>query len=242
MNYYRRHLGDYHKAAGHLSATGHGIYNLLLDWYYSKERPIPDAIAPSIARSSKVLVSAVLVEFFERDGDTWRHRRCDFEILSSKSRSAQASESIKARWAKRNGNVSGTNDERNTSHKPIANTKEKDKSKAGASAPLHAGKNGVVAFDKVPDGVTPASWSLYRQVRRKKRAPETELAYGRLIEKLVGMKARGLDPEQAVRKSADSAWVDLYDPSGSGNGQHPGMSSASGGKDYTTGVNQDGTF
>ena len=41
MNYYLRHLGDYAKSAAWLSQTEHGALNLLLDWYYSDEKPIP---------------------------------------------------------------------------------------------------------------------------------------------------------------------------------------------------------
>src|SRR5574340_208016 len=40
MNFYKRHLGDYAKHAGHLSMLEHGAYTLLLDRYYTTERPI----------------------------------------------------------------------------------------------------------------------------------------------------------------------------------------------------------
>ena len=37
MNYYKRHLGDYAKKAGHLSTWEHGAYTLILDAYYDRE-------------------------------------------------------------------------------------------------------------------------------------------------------------------------------------------------------------
>jgi uncharacterized protein YdaU (DUF1376 family) len=38
MNYYQRHIGDYHKKAGRLSMLEHGAYTLLLDSCYDREK------------------------------------------------------------------------------------------------------------------------------------------------------------------------------------------------------------
>jgi len=38
MNYYQRHIGDYHKKAGRLSMIEHGAYTLLLDSCYDREK------------------------------------------------------------------------------------------------------------------------------------------------------------------------------------------------------------
>ena len=43
MNYYERHIGDYLKDTAHLSLLEHGIYGRLLDIYYTREEPIPEA-------------------------------------------------------------------------------------------------------------------------------------------------------------------------------------------------------
>lgn len=70
MNYYKRHLGDYAKDAGHLTMLEHGAYNLLIDRYYSVERPIQidEAMKVCRARSSaeREAVESVLREFFFR--------------------------------------------------------------------------------------------------------------------------------------------------------------------------------
>ena len=50
MHYYQFHCGDYARDTGHLSAAEHGAYRLMLDWYYINERPIPDVMAPRIAK------------------------------------------------------------------------------------------------------------------------------------------------------------------------------------------------
>lgn len=41
MNFYKRHLGDVAKACGHLSQGAMGAYDLLLDWHYANELPLP---------------------------------------------------------------------------------------------------------------------------------------------------------------------------------------------------------
>lgn len=84
MHYYQRNVGDYARDAGHLSALEHGIYNLLLDWYYSNERPIPADNAARIARVRQKYVDAILCEFFQYDEieRAYRHRRCDRDIAA----------------------------------------------------------------------------------------------------------------------------------------------------------------
>jgi uncharacterized protein YdaU (DUF1376 family) len=84
LNFYKRHLGDYAKDAGHLSMLEHGAYTMLLDRYYTNEAPIPkaDAYRVTHARSSaeKTAVDSVLREFFVLDGQVYRQKRADQEI------------------------------------------------------------------------------------------------------------------------------------------------------------------
>lgn len=79
MHYYRRHLGDYARKAGHLSMLEHGAYNLILDAYYDREvAPTrTEAIRFARARSAQEIaaVDAVLAEFFtEKDGRFYQSR------------------------------------------------------------------------------------------------------------------------------------------------------------------------
>lgn len=41
MNFYKRYCGDYMRATGVLSLAQHGAYSLMLDVYYSTEKPLP---------------------------------------------------------------------------------------------------------------------------------------------------------------------------------------------------------
>lgn len=73
MNYYKRHIGDYAKKAGHLSILEHGVYTLLMDAYYDREQAPTrqEAVRISRARTPDELAAldAVLADFFtETDG------------------------------------------------------------------------------------------------------------------------------------------------------------------------------
>ena len=84
MNFYKRHLGDYAKDAGHLSMIEHGAYGLLLDRYYATEAPIPKddiyRITRASDRSQRSAVDAVLKEFFTLTESVYRNKRADLEI------------------------------------------------------------------------------------------------------------------------------------------------------------------
>ena len=86
MNYYEHHLGDYVRDTAHLSMVEDGAYRRLLDQYYIRERPLPNALREicrlvrATTKSERAAVQAVLAEFFENTAEGWRHRRCDAEI------------------------------------------------------------------------------------------------------------------------------------------------------------------
>lgn len=86
MHYYKRHLGDYARDTGHLTALEHGIYTLLLDWYYVNERPIPPDKAVRIARGNPQETQTVLEEFFELTENGWMHARAEREIAAYNAR------------------------------------------------------------------------------------------------------------------------------------------------------------
>src|SRR5574340_1472937 len=88
MNFYKRHLGDYAKHAGHLSMLEHGAYTLLLDRYYTTERPIASRAEAyrccrARTREERAAVDAVLEEFFACAGDEFANDRCDEEIAKA---------------------------------------------------------------------------------------------------------------------------------------------------------------
>lgn len=84
MNFYKRHIGDYIKKAGHLTLLEHGIYTRLLDVYYTRESGIPEDKAARLisARSKDELqaLASVLEEFFMLEDGAWVQGRCEEEI------------------------------------------------------------------------------------------------------------------------------------------------------------------
>ena len=95
MNYFERHLGDYARAAGHLSMLEHGAYNLLLDRYYTTEQGIPEDQAHRVCRArtrdEKEAVDTVLREFFSFVDGVWINGRAEREItkMQAKVKAAQ---------------------------------------------------------------------------------------------------------------------------------------------------------
>lgn len=136
MNYYKRHLGDYARDTGHLTALEHGIYTLLLDWYYVNECPIPFDKAVRIARGNPEQTQMVLDEFFKRQETGqkgWIHSRADREIQEYRIKAERNREVGKLGGRpKKTQTVSKRNPDITlaTSHKPL----EEKEAKACASS------------------------------------------------------------------------------------------------------------
>lgn len=108
MNYWRRYPGDYQRDTNHLSLAEHGAYTLLLDAYYSTEKPLPPDV-PSLwrichatERHEKAAVEAVANEFFPLNGDGRRHNARadrqlakDLEFLSGKQAAGKKSAQVR---------------------------------------------------------------------------------------------------------------------------------------------------
>lgn len=91
MHYYKRNIGDYSKKAARLSILQHGIYNLLIDACYDREKfPTREEAIDWIWASSKEEIEGVdfiLKKFFERQEDgTFVQRRIAEELEKYKNR------------------------------------------------------------------------------------------------------------------------------------------------------------
>jgi uncharacterized protein YdaU (DUF1376 family) len=116
MNFYSRFPGDYQRDTNHLTLCEHGAYAVLLDVYYSTERPLPSDMAAlyrvcrAMDEAERAAVKSVVDQFFPIDpNDGLRHnKRCDAEIPAAKTR---------IDIAKKNGKSGG----RPPKQKPIRN-------------------------------------------------------------------------------------------------------------------------
>src|SRR6185312_455647 len=92
MNYYERYCGDYQRDTAHLSLSEHGAYTMLLDTYFSVEKPLPSDL-PSLYRVCRAMtrleqqaVKSVAEQFFPvSEVDGLRHnQRADREIAKAR--------------------------------------------------------------------------------------------------------------------------------------------------------------
>lgn len=118
MNYYPHHIGDFNNATRHLTRVERALYRELIELYYDIERPLPADDFGWICK--KVLangqaetdaVKAILREFFELEGDLYRHKRCDREIASYRAKQEAAIKAGRAS-AESRSNAKATNVQR----------------------------------------------------------------------------------------------------------------------------------
>jgi len=96
VNFYKRYIGDYARDTTQLSLAEHGAYNLLLDAYYARGKPLPASL-PALYRLCRATtkleqeaVRSVVTEYFPQHPDGMRHNaRADEEIAKWES-AAQA--------------------------------------------------------------------------------------------------------------------------------------------------------
>lgn len=93
MNYYERYCGDYARDTAHLVLAEHGAYTLMLDFYYSAERPLPAEYPPlyrlcrAITKVEQATVRKVADEFFPIRPDGLRHnKRADADLAKARKR------------------------------------------------------------------------------------------------------------------------------------------------------------
>jgi uncharacterized protein YdaU (DUF1376 family) len=142
MKYYQRNLGDYARDSGWLSTYQHGVYSLILDWYYANER------APSVdlcyrivkARSGpeRKATNEVLLAFFDLNKEPGfaHNKHADLAIGKYKDKAHANSLIAQEREdTKRARNVPKSDDVRAHSVQPIQYpvTKNQEESKEEAT-------------------------------------------------------------------------------------------------------------
>lgn len=172
MNYYQRHLGDYAKDTGWLSTYQHGVYALLLDWYYSNEKPIPVDLAYRIVKArsgpERAAIQEVLLAFFDLNkcAGFAHHKRADIDLAKYQAKSAANSLIAQKAWdAKRMPDASQTHSERDASHKPVTNSQER--AEAGDACP-HA-EILALYHELLPANPRMKTWTGSRQANLRTR-------------------------------------------------------------------------
>lgn len=90
MIFYKRFPGDYKADTGRLRQNEHGAYTLLLDEFYSTEKPLPIDrvydISLANTKQERDATDYVLQNFWEKTGEGWINPRAIREIETSKTR------------------------------------------------------------------------------------------------------------------------------------------------------------
>ena len=198
MNYYKRHLGDIAKSCSDLSQGQMGAYDLLLDWHYANEKPIPlstdkvHLIGRARTKPERDNVDSVLAELFTKTPDGYIHKRAGEEMEKAAAQ-AEANRQVaihrEATKRARMEHDSCTNGQPN--HKPLATSQKEKKPAAPTGAAL------------LPD-LDAGLVSDFLAIRKAKRAPLTETA-------LAGIRREaakaGLTLEAAIRVCCERGWA-----------------------------------
>ena len=96
MKWYKKFPADFGVDTRDLNLTEIGVYNELLDWYYTTEKPLPPdlaalcRIANTQTSAERKAVARIADKFFPPNGDGFRHnKRADEEIAKAQSISEQ---------------------------------------------------------------------------------------------------------------------------------------------------------
>lgn len=99
MNHYPHHLGDYATGTQGFTQADHGAYRLLMDAYYSTEKPLPAEDVYAISKAGtplerKATAKVLARKFSLRDG-LYHHKRIDEELEAYRQRADVARENGK---------------------------------------------------------------------------------------------------------------------------------------------------
>lgn len=134
LNHYPRHVGDFVKDTVGLSLAERGAYTVMLDQYYSSEKPLPlnaDEIyrmCGAITPQDRKAVDYVLRKYFDVRVTGRHQKRCDAEIAAYRERCAKASASATARWSESNAPAmrphTPEHTDGNAIHKPVTSNQK----------------------------------------------------------------------------------------------------------------------
>lgn len=171
MNYYRRYIGDFQRKTMRLDPTDVGVYDLMLDYCYAEELPLPPEMEDiySICRVSKPehrkSVAKVLGLYFEKRSDGYHNKRVDEELgialpAIEKQREAGATTAAK-RWGKRSSTDSPENSSSN-------------EEKASSSDSLTDSSSNRVAIQPLTTNHQPPSASLQPPTANQGQPPSAD--------------------------------------------------------------------
>jgi uncharacterized protein YdaU (DUF1376 family) len=210
VNYYKRHIGDYAKKAGHLSALEHGVYTLILDAYYDREQAPTEVEAMRWARARNPdetqAVATCLAEFFIlRDGRYFQQRVEDelesARVVAERNRTNGKLGGRRPRDRKTQSLKSGLPKQRQSTN-PLIQEKDKE-------------------LEVLPDWLPPEKWQDFVEHRKDIKAAMTDKARERMLRHLADLQAKGHDVLALMNTAIRSGWKDVYEPKPAGQFNSP---------------------
>ena len=222
MHYYKRNLGDYAKKAGRLSILEHGVYNLLIDACYDREKfpTEEEAIDWTWARTDEEIeaVKFVLKKFFTLENGFYVQTRIQEELDEYHAMGERNTEIARKREAKRKTHEQVVNEaltgreqvvnEASPNQEPITNNQEPitNNKNIGDKSPRPQKKSSNFDFkgELLKVGVSEKNADDWLEVRKLKKQANTDAAF-RLLMSEVGKS--GLSVDEAVNFAAGMSWA-----------------------------------
>lgn len=208
LPYMQLYVADYLADTAHLTAAQHGAYLLLMFNYWQRGKPLNNANErlTNVARMSNeewLEAKPALAEFFEIDGDEWRHARIDRDLETVNSKASKASSAGKASAASK-ANKRSTNVEQPFNHTDVdVDTDTDTESEAEKTKTPRAPRFDAQAH-LVEIGI-PADLSAdWIKLRKTKKAEVTKTA----IDGIANEAGRaGLSLDAALRECCARGWA-----------------------------------
>lgn len=236
MHYYKRNLGDYSKKAGRLSILQHGVYNLLIDACYDREKfpTLEEAIDWTWAGTTEEIeaVKFVLSKFFVLENGVYVQSRIQEEIEEYVAFCAdQASKGKKGGRPKKkpdglNDKPDGFSEEADgkpmesqrgenktltTNHEPITTNQSK-------TPRARKDKSGEITIDEFMSRCEesgtdpiPITDAVFTNAEKLGLPPEfLSLYWNKFLSKHSGGKKKYTDWRQAFRNAVNDNWYKLW--------------------------------
>ena len=237
MNFFKLYIGDYQRDTAHLSVTEHGAYLLMLQHYYSTEKPLPMGKAlhrmlRAQDKAEREAIDAVASQFWTTTEAGLVNERADREITKAGDQADTnrriAKEREAARKAARAGHEKSTNRATNGQPNQTPDTRQPEESASALSARAQVGS-----------ALKAAGMDLTR-VNLSDPRVDALLTAGATAEQFAGLAS------EAIRGKKSNAWAWLLavmpermaTAAGVKATGHAGFAA----KDYRNGVESDGTF
>lgn len=212
MHYYKRNIGDYAKKAGRLSILQHGVYNMLIDSCYDRER-FPnkeEAVDWTWAASVEEIeaVDLVLKKFFVLEEGVYVQKRIQQEIQEylglCESNKINGKQGGRPKGSK--NKAEKTHSVNKKTHSVSSETQPKPKHNPKPLTTNHKPLTNKELLKLNPDDVNPNTWAEFIELRERKKAEKTPRALSAIIKGLSECSINGVSKQAMLEMCLEEGW------------------------------------